>query len=54
MKNKDERMKTMNEILNGIKVRSGVRPPPGSSCTPLLGALYLEAAHLPYSTSIIV
>lgn len=44
MKNKDERMKIMTEILNGIKVGSGDSP--GSCCTPLLGALYLEAAHL--------
>lgn len=45
MKNKDERMKIMTEILNGIKVSSGVETL-GSCCTPLLGALYLEAAHL--------
>lgn len=37
MKNKDERMKIMSEILNGIKVSSGVEIPrqllhPSSCC----------------------
>lgn len=44
MKNKDERMKIITEMLNGIKVSSGDSL--GSCCTPLFGALYLEAAHL--------
>lgn len=46
MKNKDERMKMMSEILSGIKVNSGVETMLSSSCIPLLTALYLEAVHL--------
>lgn len=45
MKNKDERMKIMSEILNGIKVSSGVEAL-GTAAAPLfLVPLYLEVAH---------
>lgn len=52
MKNKDERMKIMTEILNGIKVGSGVetlwaaqRSAPSSWCTVPGGSTSITLQH---------
>lgn len=50
MTNKDERMKIMNEVLNGIKVSDRVQVAPSQQCAMLTITLTLPSMVLYYQT----